>query len=196
MLLALDIEFLPCPCSQLADPAESTPASFRSMDVRPKGVELLVGTHRCDIWEINPRASRVQAQGLGSTEAHAGPGLNGQAAAAAAAATATRAVSAASTAGRNAANGGTKGGTNRAMGSNGVGLQHSGTGAGGNLLPECLVRGHTGDVYGAAFHPKKPHKFVTACESNNVFLWHARRRQLIVSCFPSLFPPPACIIAC
>jgi WD40 repeat protein len=42
-------------------------------------------------------------------------------------------------------------------------------------------QGHTNDVYACAWHPKKPYKFVTACDSSNVFLWNARRRQLIVS---------------
>jgi WD40 repeat protein len=42
-------------------------------------------------------------------------------------------------------------------------------------------QGHTDDVYGCAWHPRKPHKFATVCDSSNVFLWNARRRQLIVS---------------
>lgn len=48
-------------------------------------------------------------------------------------------------------------------------------------MPEPLTQGHTADVYGLAFHPKKPHKFATACDSMNVFLWNAKRRQLVVS---------------
>ena len=47
-------------------------------------------------------------------------------------------------------------------------------------IPEVLVQGHTDDVYGMAFHPKKPHKFATVCDSSNVFLWNAKRRQLMV----------------
>ena len=47
--------------------------------------------------------------------------------------------------------------------------------------PEPLTQGHSADVYGLAFHPKKPHKFATACDSANVFLWNARRRQLMAS---------------
>lgn len=43
------------------------------------------------------------------------------------------------------------------------------------------MQGHTNDVYACAWHPKKPYKFATACDSSNVFLWNARRRQLIVS---------------
>uniref|UniRef100_A0A7S3VHN2 PLAT domain-containing protein n=1 Tax=Dunaliella tertiolecta TaxID=3047 RepID=A0A7S3VHN2_DUNTE len=48
-----------------------------------------------------------------------------------------------------------------------------------NDIPESLVQGHTNDVYACAWHPKKPYKFATACDSSNVFLWNARRRQLI-----------------
>ena len=47
-------------------------------------------------------------------------------------------------------------------------------------IPEVLVQGHTDDVFGMAFHPKKPHKFATVCDSSNVFLWNAKRRQLMV----------------
>ena len=47
-------------------------------------------------------------------------------------------------------------------------------------IPEVLVQGHTDDVYAMAFHPKKPHKFATVCDSANVFLWNAKRRQLMV----------------
>jgi WD40 repeat protein len=36
-----------------------------------------------------------------------------------------------------------------------------------------------GDVYGVAWHPKKPYKFAVASESGEVYLWNARRRQLI-----------------
>eukprot|EP00798_Chlamydomonas_sp_ICE-L_P018393 gene18393-24865_t len=46
-------------------------------------------------------------------------------------------------------------------------------------VPEPLIQGHTGTVNGIAFHPKKPHKFATTCDSNNVNLWNGRRRQLI-----------------
>ncbi|GLC44364.1 hypothetical protein PLESTF_000049800 [Pleodorina starrii] len=46
-------------------------------------------------------------------------------------------------------------------------------------VPEPLTQGHSADVYGLAFHPKKPHKFATACDSANVFLWNAKRRQLL-----------------
>ncbi|KAG2450199.1 hypothetical protein HYH02_000301 [Chlamydomonas schloesseri] len=45
--------------------------------------------------------------------------------------------------------------------------------------PEPLTQGHTSDVLGLAFHPKKPHKFATACDSMNVFMWNAKRRQLV-----------------
>lgn len=125
---------------QFQDPAESTPASFRALDVRPGGVELLVGTHRCDLWEINPStASKAHAHDAASVPAD-------------------KATSSVTTAPK----GYTKIG-------------------GGGILPDPLIQGHTGDVYGVAFHPKKPHKFATACESNNVYLWHARRRQLLVS---------------
>lgn len=34
------------------DPAESDPTAFRALDVKPGGSEIVVGTHRCDIWEI------------------------------------------------------------------------------------------------------------------------------------------------
>ncbi|GFR41097.1 hypothetical protein Agub_g1741 [Astrephomene gubernaculifera] len=46
-------------------------------------------------------------------------------------------------------------------------------------VPEPLTQGHSADVYGLAWHPRKPHKFATACDSMNVFLWNARRRQLL-----------------
>ncbi|KXZ56858.1 hypothetical protein GPECTOR_1g774 [Gonium pectorale] len=46
-------------------------------------------------------------------------------------------------------------------------------------VPEPLTQGHTADVYGLAFHPKKPHKYATACDSMCVFLWNAKRRQLL-----------------
>lgn len=47
-------------------------------------------------------------------------------------------------------------------------------------IPEILVQGHTDTVLGVAFHPKRPHKFATVCDSYNVYLWNAKRRQLIV----------------
>ena len=43
-----------------------------------------------------------------------------------------------------------------------------------------MFAGHTADVYACAWHPRKPYKFATACDSSNVFLWNARRRQLTV----------------
>ncbi|KAG2499991.1 hypothetical protein HYH03_002273 [Edaphochlamys debaryana] len=46
-------------------------------------------------------------------------------------------------------------------------------------VPEPLTQGHSADVYGLAFHPKKPHKFATACDSKTVFMWNAKRRQLV-----------------
>jgi WD40 repeat protein len=49
------------------------------------------------------------------------------------------------------------------------------------VLPEPLIQGHTGDVWGVAYDPLKPHRFVTACESNSIFVWHGRRRQLMLS---------------
>jgi hypothetical protein len=41
-----------------------------------------------------------------------------------------------------------------------------------------MVQGHTDDVYGVAFHPKRPHKFATVCDSSNVFLWNSKRRRV------------------
>ena len=46
--------------------------------------------------------------------------------------------------------------------------------------PEPITQGHSAKVYGVAFHPKKPYKFATACDSKNVFMWSAKRRQLLV----------------
>ncbi|PNH12713.1 Lipoxygenase y domain-containing protein 1 [Tetrabaena socialis] len=46
-------------------------------------------------------------------------------------------------------------------------------------VPEPLTQGHSADVLGLAFHPKKPHKYATACNSMNVFMWNAKRRQLV-----------------
>jgi WD40 repeat protein len=46
-------------------------------------------------------------------------------------------------------------------------------------IAEVLIQGHTDDVYAIDFHPKKPYKFATACDSSNVFLWNAKRRQLM-----------------
>lgn len=43
-----------------------------------------------------------------------------------------------------------------------------------------LLQGHSADVYGVAWHPLKPYRFVTACECNNVYLYHAKRRVLLV----------------
>lgn len=45
-------------------------------------------------------------------------------------------------------------------------------------IPEVMVQGHTDDVYGVAFHPKRPHKFATVCDSSNVFLWNSKRRRV------------------
>lgn len=111
---------------QFQHPAQSSPASFRALDVRPGGSELLLGTHCYDLWELNPAASGIGA--AAANTARAGPG-------AAAAA---------------------------------------------SVLPEPLIQGHTGDVWGVAYHPLKPHRFVTACESSSIYVWHGRRRQLMV----------------
>jgi WD40 repeat protein len=100
--------------------------------VRPGGSELLLGTHCCDLWELNPAAATA---GIGVTAA----------------------TTAAST-----------------------GRAGSGAAA-ANVLPEPLIQGHTGDVWGVAYHPLKPHRFATACESDSIFVWHGRRRQLMVS---------------
>ena len=48
-----------------------------------------------------------------------------------------------------------------------------------SFIAEVLIQGHTDDVYAIDFHPKKPYKFATACDSSNVFLWNAKRRQLM-----------------
>lgn len=107
---------------QFQHPAQLGAASFRALDVRPGGVELLLGTHCCDLWELNPSAA--------TTVPAAVPG---------------------------------------------------GAPAVGRVLPEPLIQGHNGDVWGIAYHPLKPHHFVTACESNSIFCWHGKRRQLMVS---------------
>lgn len=118
-----------CPL-QFQHPAQSGPASFRALDVRRGGSELLLGTHCCDLWELNPAAA---TGGINASAAAASTARPGSAAAAA------------------------------------------------SVLPEPLIQGHTGDVWGVAYHPLKPHRFVTACESNSIFVWHGRRRQLMVS---------------
>ena len=48
-----------------------------------------------------------------------------------------------------------------------------------NDRPEPLILGHTADVYGVAWHPKKPYRFVTACEGHNIHLFNAKRRMLM-----------------
>ena len=45
--------------------------------------------------------------------------------------------------------------------------------------PSVLIYGHVADLYGCAFHPNQPHKFATVCESSNVFVWNAKKRQLL-----------------
>lgn len=39
-------------CSQFAEVGESTPCSMRSLDARPGSYDLVVGTNRCEIWEV------------------------------------------------------------------------------------------------------------------------------------------------
>eukprot|EP00775_Hariotina_reticulata_P001782 gene1782-2116_t len=107
---------------QFQDPGEDAPASFRALDVRPAGSELLLGTHCCDLWVMNVAVS-CTTLATGNSEG---------------------------------------------MGREGVGV-----------LPEPLIQGHTGDVYGLAYHPKKPHRFVTACQSHHLYVWHGKRRQLM-----------------
>ncbi|MEW5309958.1 MAG: hypothetical protein WDW38_001797 [Sanguina aurantia] len=46
-------------------------------------------------------------------------------------------------------------------------------------VPEVLMHGHTDDVYGIAWHPKKPHRMATASKNNEVIMWNTRTRQLI-----------------
>uniref|UniRef100_A0A383W527 PLAT domain-containing protein n=1 Tax=Tetradesmus obliquus TaxID=3088 RepID=A0A383W527_TETOB len=113
---------------QFQHPAQSGPASFRALDVRRGGSELLLGTHCCDLWELDPAAA---TGGINASPSAASTARPGSAAAAA------------------------------------------------SVLPEPLIQGHTGDVWGVAYHPLKPHRFVTACESNSIFVWHGRRRQLM-----------------
>lgn len=115
-----------CTLAQFQDPGEDAPASFRALDVKPAGSELLLGTHCCDLWVMNV-AVRCTTIATGSSE----------------------------------------------------GLDQQGAG----VLPEPLIQGHTGDVYGLAYHPKKPHRFVTACQSHHLYVWHGKRRQLMVRTF-------------
>lgn len=194
------------------DPAETSAASFRALDVRPGGAELLVGTHRCDLWELNPLGTPLTAtsgaagatlggaagQGMlgapqgtmsGAAAAAAAPGAPGATVVrggrvgltpiAASAADAVRNQAAAG-----AAAGGALTGTTPLGGvpmPTGTATATGAGGAGGAPLPEPLVHGHTADVYCCAWNPVKPHQFASTCESANVYLWHAKRRLLLVS---------------
>lgn len=42
------------------------------------------------------------------------------------------------------------------------------------------------DACAVAWHPGRPHKFATTCEGPSIYVWHARRRGLIVSGAPTL----------
>ena len=59
--------------------------------------------------------------------------------------------------------------------------------------PEVLIYGHTADLYGCCFHPNKPHRFVTVCESSNIFVWNAKKRQLSARCSVKAKARMACI---
>lgn len=151
------------PCMQFQDPAQTSPVcteactSFRAIDVRPGGMELLAATHNSDLWQINPTT----------------------------AATALTANTAVVTSSNAAEVKPTPSSASASHGSLAEGPDAAAVLAAKDVsrgsLPEALIQGHTGDVYGIAYHPKKPHVFVTACESNHIFLWHAKRKQLIVS---------------
>lgn len=52
-----------------------------------------------------------------------------------------------------------------------------------NDKAEPLIQGHSADVYGLSWHPLKPYRFVTASEGSNVYLYHAKRRVLLVRRF-------------
>jgi hypothetical protein len=199
---------------QFVDPAEASAASFRALDVRPGGAELLVGTYRCDLWELNPLGTTLTAtggigNGSGNTAATLGAGQGTMAGPMAAPGAPGAAVVAAGVAGgggvmsltpiaaaaadavrhQAAAAGalGMPGAPGTALGRPGTATATatataSGTGGGGGgaPLPEPLVHGHTADVYCCAWNPVKPHQFASTCESANVYLWHAKRRLLLV----------------
>jgi len=59
--------------------------------------------------------------------------------------------------------------------------------------PEVLIYGHTADLYGCCFHPNKPHRFVTVCESSSIFVWNAKKRQLSARCSVQAKARMACI---
>ena len=59
--------------------------------------------------------------------------------------------------------------------------------------PEVLIYGHTADLYGCCFHPNKPHRFVTVCESSSIFVWNAKKRQLSARCSVRAKARMACI---
>ncbi|KAK9828859.1 hypothetical protein WJX72_002429 [[Myrmecia] bisecta] len=44
-------------------------------------------------------------------------------------------------------------------------------------LPKRLVCGHSGNLYAVAVHPSNPDVYVTACDDNEVLVWHARQRH-------------------
>ncbi|CAG9464667.1 unnamed protein product [Pedinophyceae sp. YPF-701] len=61
----------------------------------------------------------------------------------------------------------------------------------GDEAPAPLVDGHRADLHHVAFHPKRGHKYATACESGVVSFWDARRRQLLAKVNIGL---PACAV--
>ena len=47
------------------------------------------------------------------------------------------------------------------------------------------------DVFGVAWHPSRPHQFVTASDGPNLYVWHARRHGLMVRGSRSFDTPQA-----
>jgi hypothetical protein len=60
--------------------------------------------------------------------------------------------------------------------------------------PEVLVFGHHHAVQSVAWHPLKPHLFVSACEGQRVMLWSAELRHMVRSA-KTAFPCTAVAIS-
>ena len=45
--------------------------------------------------------------------------------------------------------------------------------------PEILIFGHAADLYGVCCHPKVPHVFMTACESDKIAIWDIKSRKML-----------------
>lgn len=137
-----------------------TATSFRALDVWPGRTDLLMGTASSDLWQINPTVEAASETAAAAVSSHAVVSLP--------------------TSGQSAVDSHAVGAYPDAASSEGLPASATVIGGRGGSLPEVMIQGHTGDVWGIVYHPKKPHILVTACESNHIFVWHAKRKQLMV----------------